>query len=81
MTWSPREKPQNWDVLGDRSKVGWMFGPTSGRMNELQIDIDWVTCFGGTWFWSKQFCVGDRDCYARLLTFCAFPTVFNAQNM
>lgn len=37
---SPREKPQNWDVLGDRPKAGWMFRQTSGRINELQTDID-----------------------------------------
>ena len=52
-----------------------LFGPTSGRMNELRTDIDQVTCFGSTCSWSKQFRVGDRECYAHLLKFCTFPTV------
>ena len=24
-------RTHSWDTLGDRPKVGWMFGPTSGR--------------------------------------------------
>ena len=33
-------RTQSWDALGDCPKVGWMFGPTSARMNDLQFDID-----------------------------------------
>ena len=32
-------RTQSWDALGDRPKVGWMFGPTSGRMHELRTYI------------------------------------------
>ena len=37
-------RTQSWDVLGDRPKVGWMFGPTSGRMSQrINIDLGHMT--------------------------------------
>lgn len=31
-------RTQSWDALGDRPKVGWMFGPTSDQAPNLFLE-------------------------------------------